>query len=299
MEVGNVVWFSSRRHPFVVQSTPCLDLACSCSDVWLALTEVNLAGGRLPQPLSFQLQVCLRHWVERTPPPRSDEVEALVREFLARFPEERTRELVNQWKRQRAMKRRLAEYTADESAKGELLCYSEVIHDDGGIAQNGRHYSYFFAHQGREFLLEDHYCPNPECDCRKVEVEFWERIERHEPEHRIEVAQCWMGSFTLDGQLDKIQFCQEDTQTAKHFLQAWREKCDYQFDEFRRRYQQIKAIGGRSFPKRPRTIRVDAGQGSPAENSTKTSSLPRAGRNDPCPCGSGLKFKRCCARSRT
>jgi hypothetical protein len=299
MEVGSIVWFSSRRHPFVVQPTPCLDLACSCSDVWLTLTEVNLAGGRLSEPLSFQLQVCLRHWVERDPPQRSDEVEALAREFLARYPEERIRELVSQWKQQRTIKRRLAEYRADESAQGELLCYSEVIHEEGGIAENGHRYSYFFTHQGREFLLEDYYCPNPACDCRKVDVEFWERIELHEPEHRIEIAQRLMASFTLDGQLDRIQFCQEDAPTAKRLLQAWRQRCAYQFDEFRRRYEQIKAIGSRSFPARPSSVRVDADQGSPPRSPTKSSSTLRAGRNDPCPCGSGLKYKRCCARQRS
>lgn len=26
----------------------------------------------------------------------------------------------------------------------------------------------------------------------------------------------------------------------------------------------------------------------------KTRTLPKAGRNDPCPCGSGRKFKKCC-----
>ena len=26
----------------------------------------------------------------------------------------------------------------------------------------------------------------------------------------------------------------------------------------------------------------------------ETASMPRAGRNDPCPCGSGKKFKKCC-----
>jgi preprotein translocase subunit SecA len=25
--------------------------------------------------------------------------------------------------------------------------------------------------------------------------------------------------------------------------------------------------------------------------------LPKVGRNDPCPCGSGKKFKQCCGRS--
>ena len=30
------------------------------------------------------------------------------------------------------------------------------------------------------------------------------------------------------------------------------------------------------------------------DNSVPVSSLPRAGRNDPCPCGSGKKYKKCC-----
>ena len=32
------------------------------------------------------------------------------------------------------------------------------------------------------------------------------------------------------------------------------------------------------------------------ENSVPVSSLPTAGRNDPCPCGSGKKYKKCCIR---
>ena len=32
------------------------------------------------------------------------------------------------------------------------------------------------------------------------------------------------------------------------------------------------------------------------ENSVPVSSLPMAGRNDPCPCGSGKKYKKCCLR---
>jgi hypothetical protein len=32
------------------------------------------------------------------------------------------------------------------------------------------------------------------------------------------------------------------------------------------------------------------------ENSVPVSSLPSVGRNDPCPCGSGKKYKKCCLR---
>jgi hypothetical protein len=47
MELGNLVWFSSREHPFAVRERHCLDLECSCTDAWLTFTEVNLAGQEL------------------------------------------------------------------------------------------------------------------------------------------------------------------------------------------------------------------------------------------------------------
>ena len=33
-----------------------------------------------------------------------------------------------------------------------------------------------------------------------------------------------------------------------------------------------------------------------AENVTVVRSVPKVGRNDPCPCGSGRKYKQCCGR---
>jgi uncharacterized protein YecA (UPF0149 family) len=31
--------------------------------------------------------------------------------------------------------------------------------------------------------------------------------------------------------------------------------------------------------------------------SAETKARPKAGRNDPCPCGSGRKYKQCCLRA--
>ena len=76
MEVGHVVRFSSQKHPFLVKTTPCLDLDCSCSIMGLTLTELDL-GVRQRDRLTFTLRVCLQTWTERDPPPRSLEVESL------------------------------------------------------------------------------------------------------------------------------------------------------------------------------------------------------------------------------
>ena len=298
MEVGNVVWFPSRRHPFVIQTVPCLDLDCPCSNARLTLTEVRLQGPALAEPLSFELNVCLRHWQEHEPTERGPEVDRLALEFMATFPEEQIRGLAAQWNCQRAIQRRLAEYTIDDPASGELVCYSDVIHEAGGVTQTGKG-SYFFVHQGRSFLLEDYYCPNPQCDCQRVHVEFWKRGHR-EPEHRIAVEQFLRAALTLNGQLDDREFSREPESWARRLVEAWRAESGHQFEEFRRRYQQVKTIGKRTFRPRPRSARlVDPAHEplrEPASKNSPPSSSVRAGRNDPCPCGSGLKFKRCCAR---
>jgi uncharacterized protein YecA (UPF0149 family) len=36
---------------------------------------------------------------------------------------------------------------------------------------------------------------------------------------------------------------------------------------------------------------------NPTEATRQVRRTNRVGRNEPCPCGSGLKFKRCCGRS--
>jgi len=39
---------------------------------------------------------------------------------------------------------------------------------------------------------------------------------------------------------------------------------------------------------------ADAPQGEGAKVKTITREAPKVGRNDPCPCGSGKKYKKCC-----
>jgi len=297
MELGSLIWFSSRKHPFAVRQRHCLDLECSCTDAWLTFTEVGLDGRGLSRPLTFEVRANLRNGQERRPPKRSDAIQGLVREFLVRFPESRFQEMIRHRQEQRTAKRRLEEYTVDASKQGELVCYSDVIYEEGGISSNGRRFSFFFAHDGHDYLIEDHYCPRPACDCCQVHVEFWERIELRGRSPRVDVIQQMMAVFTLDGKLEEIQFSKDRRQVAEELSRVWIENCAYQLEVFRQRYQQVKAIGGRSIASEPSAApAADAGKGPTRESVDALSARPRVGRNDPCPCGSGKKFKRCCAR---
>jgi hypothetical protein len=55
-------------------------------------------------------------------------------------------------------------------------------------------------------------------------------------------------------------------------LQQWERQLEYRRDELRRRELRVR---------------------SPAPSQPSTSQIRNVGRNDPCPCGSGAKYKRC------
>jgi preprotein translocase subunit SecA len=52
---------------------------------------------------------------------------------------------------------------------------------------------------------------------------------------------------------------------------------------------------GKLEPTQVKTFAVSAPELSP--NSASSSSPRKPGRNDPCPCGSGKKYKKCCGRN--
>ena len=297
METGHLVHFASQKYPFWIEVTPCLDLDCSCQIVTLKLLELVPPVAEPRDRLTFTLRVSLRTWTEQDPPPRSLEVESLVREFMIRFPAERIAELTREFERARAIQRRL-ESVSLPGTRDELVTYSDVIGEEGGVREGVTEHSFFFVFEGREFYVEDHYCANPECDCQNVHLEFWERVHEFHPKHHVDISQLLMATFTLTGELTETRFRQEPASTIKHLLRAWEYRCHAYFRECRRRYELIKKVGERSFPRasKPRIPVVPDKPPRRPQRTLRVDSKRQVRRNDPCPCGSGLKFKRCCAR---
>lgn len=293
MELGNLVWFSSREHPFAVRERHCLDLECSCTDAWLSFSEVNLAGEELREPLTFEIRVNLRNGRERRPRKRTPEIQALIREFLVRFPAERFQEMIDRRREQRTARWRLDEQTIDPSRRGELTSYAEVIYEEEDLEKSEYQFGLFFTHEGRDYLIEDHYCVNPACDCELVHLGFFERIES--PRNKIDIWQRFRAAFHLDGQFKEITLCEEGWRGAASVARAWCEHWGDRFEIFRERYEQIKTIGRRSMPSHvPAPPPAKVVKHACQEPLDVPPAGIRVGRNDPCPCGSGRKFKRCC-----
>ena len=151
--------------------------------------------------------------------------------------------------------------------------------------------AYRFAHDGREYLVDDLYCSNPNCGCEEVHLEFYEYLPPRQAKGGGIVEGRFLATLSLQGKL-KIQECPARFRDrAWTIAEAWLSRFGGDLGKLRWRYDKVKAIARRS-------VRIDAVD-QPEHDLPVTMPMPITadpGRNDPCPCGSGKKYKKCCGR---
>ena len=119
-------------------------------------------------------------WEEGDPPGRSAKVTAWVHEFLDQCPAARRAEFKTKYEEGKRIARRKAEYVLDakEVLEGALVSYAHVLSGKSPLSAGGNAYMFDVRYQGRAFLVEDRYCPNPHCDCQAVHLEFFEAVSQ-------------------------------------------------------------------------------------------------------------------------
>ena len=302
MELQDLVRFSSHPRPFRITEGYCDNPDCRCKDVFLTFTEVNQSGLSLKKPISFSASIDVETWQERRPPQRAAEVAGWVQEFLEQCPKSRRAEFKSSFERAKRDARRKAAFTidCDEVLAGTLFPYCDVLVDNSALSSGGRSYTFEFYHQGREYLIEDQYCPNPNCDCQSVHLVFFEVVTQ-ESAHS-EIWQRFQGQVTFAGEtaVDERGAC--DMAEADRILAAWWKEHQNALKLFKARYKDIKRIGQRSLEAQVpssrqvtrRPSKLTGRQSISADD--RTAGINRVGRNEPCPCGSGKKYKKCCWR---
>lgn len=141
------------------------------------------------------------------------------------------------------------------------------------LFEGARSDEYLLANQ--RYWACTYLCPTPGCDCREARVVFFD--EAAEPGDAV-------GSVLLD--LDgsaglKIVKMTAECGAADHLIKDLWALFERRHDAgtfLRRREAQLKAVGETLWRPVAKPVRA----------------VPQPGRNDPCPCGSGRKFKKCC-----
>jgi hypothetical protein len=130
---------------------------------------------------------------------------------------------------------------------------------------------------GRRYSTCIYLCPYADCDCNELRVSFFD--ENAEPESGDTVGSVLLDLAGAEGfTLVKMEAECEAPENLIRDLWALFERRHSVGPFLRRRKSQAKAVGATLWHPVSKPVRA----------------VPRPGRNDPCLCGSGLKYKKCC-----
>ncbi len=249
MEDACVVRLLSHPRPFLIRDRYCRNPDCRCHVVSLDLMEISESGELLANPLCLTTDVDLETWEEIDIPERTPEAGALVREFLEGCSAEMKTRCREQYAEEKRIGRRMARYTVDpqEVLAGALISYSDLLTDEGSLTSGGSGYTYDFSYQGREFLIEDRYCCNPNCKCRKVELEFFESVKDGGGDpSRSRTYFCFRADVRFKGRPKLLECGECSRQESQAVLTAWWQEYRGELKLFESRYMDVKEIGRRN-----------------------------------------------------
>ena len=276
--------FSAYPGTFRLRVFQCRRVDCTCTEVTFELGELPDAGRRSERLAPVVIRVDVPTWQETNPPPRPPQVAAVVAEFLRDYPPAEREELQAWYGERQWIVKRLSECRVDPRAlqERELIGFRELLAPADGSTWDCPVGEHFVECGDAEYLVTEHYCPNPACPCREVHLSFL----RYKPipggAERWKAEEQFNAKVTLDGQAAVQTVFEESRDEAEAALAVWHQKYGKDLEGLRWRYEKIKEIARRSAPALLR------------QRERPTHRSGRVGRNDPCPCGSGKKYKKCC-----
>ena len=157
-----------------------------------------------------------------------------------------------------------------------LVCYAEIY-------KVNPYEQWLLELDGMQYIAVDYYCPNPKCDCRDVTLAF-DRVDIIRtigpPALKCKI------NFDTERRVIEERGVGISTQLAESMIEELMTLfAGGGLELFKERYARIKDWG-----------RVHLQPELRRRNAPIAAAAPKVGRNSPCPCGSGQKYKRCCGR---
>jgi hypothetical protein len=276
----------------------CDNPVCRCTNLTLhCYPETEAASPQAPPPLRLELELAERVVVK---PAKSDisPSAALTRAVMSEITDEQWHYLWSCFFGLKTMfteNANLDDVEADfprDASEGCMVGYHEILPFARPVD---------FTEGQQTWAFDDQYCLRPDCKCRAA------------------VVQCFLISPAKNptkpkGPILSIRY-QYDTQrfevleaagaqlSPRGFLEAMR-KVQPDFDAFlAKRHEQLRQLY-RGFLKRTPAASRTAARGAKQDSDlaqlpavAPVKAPPRPGRNEPCPCGSGKKYKKCCGQN--
>ena len=165
-----------------------------------------------------------------------------------------------------------AQFPRDRIAQGILVGYYEVLPYAAPVE---------VSWNGRSWLFDDQYCLRPKCPCQEAFISFHplQTPGDHESKPVAKPLEAYYLSVRYHQDSGDVEILPDsrDEEAGRELLAALR--------------QMQPNVGG-FLAKRHGVLRQLYRYST--KRTTVRLSVPKMGRNDPCPCGSGKKYKKCC-----
>lgn len=275
--------FSMHPGTFRAEATFCGDP--SCTTAHMILTQVDDEAIPIERGLCFSLDINTETGEECENVKRPPDVEPVVSEFLACV----TGEVKDLLEATRESAHRMADHLADFHLPRKyidealLFPFADALPDDKSIVSGGRACTYKMTFKGRNLYVNDLYCPNPECNCNEAHLVFMEADETQSD--RMVLKDALEAKISFEGKPEIKATSGLSREEAGEIIEEWQRRFPDASEELEERYATVKLMGMRTLARMAETA-------SP----TRDPKIPKTSRNDPCPCGSGKKYKKCCGR---
>ena len=159
-----------------------------------------------------------------------------------------------------------------EILDGKAIKYIDAFGIQDGIALKSKY-------EGKTYWIYDHYCMHPNCECNEVYLEFTEEQKSKQAVgHHFGVRLSFKDeSYILEDYNFSKQKAMEIVEDTLKYSHDAIQLCKV-------RYKLMKDKGTQTI--------VD--QANAASQPVVKGEV--TGRNEPCPCGSGKKYKKCCGK---
>jgi len=134
--------------------------------------------------------------------------------------------------------------------------------------------------EDRSFLLDEQYCVRPACNCSDVAVSLLDPGEKRETSQLTDFPEIFLDYKTASWRIERT--ASEDTELLKRIAkQLSTGEYTSLFGRHHKRLKSLYRLYKKRYDVNPTPVHADR----------------KVGRNDPCPCGSGKKYKKCCLGS--
>jgi hypothetical protein len=268
---------------FSVELTMCQSPVCQCNNVTLTCSPLGEDPASTLPPLTFCLDLEKRCIAERDVHPLSSQALSLADDLIAEMNEENWNGLYRHFYTHKEMKTEEVDCaTLDAPFPPENMMDPTLMVAYKDILPFAKAFPFMLG--ADHWLVDEQYCVNPKCDCQDVLFDFL-RIDVPLA-GKASVAQ-HMPTATYDSRRD----------TFKPLNPPWSKEPDLRTltTALREAYPDLAA----EVRKRRTTLRTLYRKARTHEHRDApplAGSTTKVGPNEPCPCGSGKKYKKCCSR---